>query len=110
MRQRNSPQWVLGEIPQVPREKIEREIADAKMIIQGWKRSYMKIAEEIGGGEFLCEEYRDEIQEFASPYLYRMVMCGFITREEYVEFMRFCEGQVEELRDHIRRIEEKLGG
>ncbi len=109
MNQRSNVRFVLGKIPQVPREKINREIADAKMIITGWKKAYMKLATEMGGGEFLCEELMDEILEFASPYLYRMYMCGFISYQEYVEFMRFCEGEVEELREHIKRIEE-LGG
>lgn len=85
----NKPNWVLGQIPQVPREKIDREIADAKLIITNWKEAYMKLAVELGGGDFLCDEFWDEIREFASPYMYRMLMCGFITKQEYVQFFRF---------------------
>ncbi len=106
MRQRSEPRFVLGKIPQFPKERILREIEEVKRMIVGWKESYMKQADELGGGMFLCEELWMDVREFASPYIYRMVMCGFITEDEYVEFMDFCARQVRELGDYIRKIEE----
>lgn len=109
MKQRNKPQYILGVVPQIPKEKVLEEIEAVKRMIVGWKECYMKQAVELGGGEFLCEEFWAEVEEFASPYIWRMVKCGYIEREEYNEFMRFCAVQVEELGDFIRRIEESGG-
>ncbi len=104
------PAFVLGKVPQIPKERVLKELADVKMMIVEWKKSYMRQANELGGGEFLCEELWMDVREFASPYIWRMVMCGFITHEEYDEFMNFCAQQVEELGDYIRKIEESSGG
>ncbi len=105
MRQRSKPRYVLGKVPQLPKEKVLAEIEAVKQMIVGWKESYMRQADELGGGMFLCEELWSEVRELASPYIYRMVMCGYITIEEYDEFMGFCASQVEELGDYIKRIE-----
>ncbi len=82
-------------------EDVRRELEDLKAIVVAWKESYIKLARENGGGEFLVEEYSSEIDELVFPYVYKMVKLGGMEIEDLMVFSRFCYRQVLELREAL---------
>jgi len=68
-----------------------------KRIVLAWKGSYLELADEIGGGNFLWKDFLEEIEEYASPYVMRMFQVGAIDEDQITDFQRFCRIQVEEL-------------
>ena len=82
-------------------EDVRRELEDLKAIVVAWKESYIKLARENGGGEFLVEEYSSEIDELVFPYVYKMVKLGGMDMEDLMVFSRFCYRQVLELREAL---------
>jgi len=64
--------------------------------------SYMKLAHEIGGGEFIGDDFKEEIYEFASPYVENLYRMKMVDQEELRKFINFCEIQIAELYDLVK--------
>ncbi len=82
-------------------EDVRRELEDLKTIVVAWKESYIKLARENGGGEYLVEEYSSEIDELVFPYVYKILKLGGMEMEDLMVFSRFCYRQVLELREAL---------
>jgi hypothetical protein len=77
--------------------KRNEELETMKKMVLAWKGSYLDIAGEVGGGDFLWKDFLEEIEELASPYVMRLYRTGAIDGDQADEFMGFCRAQVEEL-------------
>lgn len=76
-----------------------KELESLRVMITAWKESYAKMAREAGGSEFFCEELWREIEEFAFPYVTRMLETRCIDGAQLGEFVEFCNQQIQELRE-----------
>jgi hypothetical protein len=85
--------------------KPNNEMEGLKKIVLAWKGSYIGIAEEIGGGDFLWKDFQEEIEEHATPYVTRLYRVGAIDEGQKNDFHRFCRVQVEELSKRVREEE-----
>lgn len=70
-----------------------------------WKRSYLRWAPPEGGGEFLAQEFQEEIDTHVYPYVRRLYENDYLSPSEANEFLDFCYSQVEDLRDSLRVAE-----
>ena len=82
-------------------EDVRKELEDLKTIVVAWKESYIKLAREDGGGEYMIEEYSSEIEEMVFPYVYKIMKLGGMEMEDLQAFSRFCHRQVLELREAL---------
>ncbi len=82
-------------------EDVRKELEDLKTIVVAWKESYIKLARENGGGEYMIEEYNSEIEEMVFPYVYKIVKLGGMEMGDLQAFSRFCQRQVLELREAL---------
>ena len=85
--------------------KRSKELEDMERIVLAWKGSYLDLAEEIGGGDFLWKDFLEEIEELASPYVMRLFQVGAIDEGQRNDFQGFCRKQVEELSKMVREEE-----
>lgn len=88
-------------------ENVQREVETLKGMVLAWKRSYLGWAPSDGGGEFLAQEFLEEIESYVYPYVRRMSECDYLSGPEAKEFLDFCYNQVEVLRDALREAEGK---
>jgi hypothetical protein len=70
-------------------------------MVLAWKEDYLRSAPPDGGGEFLCQDFSYEIEEYVYPYVRRMLITEHIDQEQASEFLDFCFRQVLELREFI---------
>lgn len=80
------------------------ELAQVASMVTAWKEAYFLQVGPGDGWEVLCEELYEEIKEFIHPYVYKLYLIKFIERDEFEQFLQFCDDTVEELR---RMIEER---
>lgn len=88
-------------------ENVQREVETLKGMVLAWKRSYLGWAPSDGGGEFLAQEFLEEIDSYVYPYVRRLYECNHLSGPEAKEFLDFCYNQVEVLRDALREAEGK---
>lgn len=88
--------------------KRSKELEDMERIVLSWKGSYLEIAGEIGGGDFLWKDFLEEIEELAAPYVMRLFHVGAIDEAQRDDFQGFCRKQVDELSKMVR--EEEIHG
>jgi hypothetical protein len=86
-------------------ENVIKELETLKMMVLRWKRSYLGWVPDDGGGEYLVEEFSEEISRHVSPFVQRLSACNHLTYSEAGEFLEYCYSQVEELRDFVREKE-----
>lgn len=77
------------------------ELQVLKGMVLAWKEDYTGSVPPGGGGEYLCQDFSQEIEEYLYPYLRRMVETDHISQDQAREFLEFCYRQVMELRDLI---------
>ncbi len=77
------------------------ELQVLKGMVLAWKEDYSGSVPPDGGGEYLCQDFSFEIEEYVYPYLRRMVETDHISQDQASEFLEFCNRQVMELRDLI---------
>jgi len=70
-------------------------------MVLAWKEDYVRSAPFDGGGEYLCQDFSCEIEEYVYPYLRRMVETDHISQAQAREFLDFCYRQVMELQELI---------
>jgi hypothetical protein len=71
-------------------------------MIAAWKQNYMKMSKEMGGGDFLAEEFQEEIETVALPYIRRLQVTKHISEEQMEEFIRFCFQEIKDLHEQVR--------
>lgn len=86
-------------------ENVQREVDTLKGMVLTWKRSYIGWAPSDGGGEFLAQEFLEEIETHVYPYVRRLYECDHLSGPEAKELLDFCYSQVEDLRDALREAE-----
>jgi hypothetical protein len=84
-----------------PQEVGTDELQVLKRMVLAWKEDYTGSVPPDGGGEYLCQDFSYEIEEYLYPYLRRMVETDHISQDQAREFLEFCYRQVMELRDLI---------
>lgn len=83
------------------KENVREELETLKGMVLTWKKSYLGWAPPDGGGEFLAKDFQEEIDTHVYPYVRRLYECDYLTSSEAKEFLDFCYGQVEDLRDPL---------
>ena len=84
-----------------PKEVGTDELQVLKRMVLAWKEDYTGSVPPDGGGEYLCQDFSQEIEEYVYPYLRRMIETDHISQDQAREFLEFCYRQVMELRDLI---------
>ncbi len=77
------------------------ELEILRGMVLAWKEDYSGSVPPDGGGEYLCQDFSYEIEEYVYPYLRRMIVTDHISQDQASEFLEFCYRQVMELRDLI---------
>jgi hypothetical protein len=86
---------------ETPEEAGADELQILKRMVLAWKEDYTGSVPPDGGGEYLCQDFSHEIEEYLYPYLRRMVETDHISQDQAREFLEFCYRQVMELRDLV---------
>lgn len=87
--------------PEEVKEAGAGELEVLKGMVLAWKEDYSRSVPPDGGGEYLCQDFSYEIEEYLYPYLRRMIETDHISQDQASEFLEFCYRQVRELRDLI---------
>lgn len=86
-------------------EKTRKELEVLKGMLNNWKTGYLSWASPDGDNDHVLLEFREEIQSNLYPYVRRLFETNHLTTSEATEFMVYCFGQVEVLRDQLRQTE-----
>ena len=87
-------------------ENVGKELETLKGMVLRWKRSYLEWVSADGGGEFLAQEFFEEIDTQVYPYVRRLYECNHLSGPEAKEFLDFCYNEVQELRNALSEAEE----
>lgn len=79
-------------------ESVQKELETLRGMVLRWKEDYLGYAPSEQGGEFLVNEFREEIETHVYPYVKRLYECAYLSGPEAKAFLDFCYDQVEELR------------
>ena len=82
-------------------KNVVKELEALKTMVLRWKRSYLGWVPDDGEGEYLLEEFRDEISTHVSPFVQRLFQNDHLTWPEAQEFLNYCYSQVEEVRQAV---------
>ncbi len=82
-------------------ENVQREVETLREMVLAWKKSYLGWVASNGGGEFLAQEFLEEIESTVYPYVRRLYECDHLSGPEAKEFLDFCYTQVKDLRDAL---------
>jgi hypothetical protein len=88
-------------------ENVVKELEALKTMVLRWKRSYLGWVPDDGGGEYLLEEFREEISRHVSPFVNRLFQNDHLTWPESQEFLNYCYSQVEEVREAVDQANSK---
>lgn len=86
-------------------EKTRKELEVLKGMLNNWKTGYLSWASPDGDNDHVLLEFKEEIQSNLYPYVRRLFETDHLTTSEATEFMVYCFGQVEVLRDQLRQME-----
>ena len=88
-------------------ENVVKELETLKAMVIRWKRSYLGWVPDDGEGDYLLEEFRDEISTHVSPFVNRLFQNDHLTWSEAQEFLEYCYSQVEEVRQAVEEANSK---
>jgi hypothetical protein len=88
-------------------ENVVKELEALKTMVLRWKRSYLGWVPDDGEGEYLLEEFREEISRHVSPFVNRLFQNDHLTWSEAQEFLNYCYSQVEEVRQAVEEANSK---
>jgi hypothetical protein len=88
-------------------ENVVKELETLKTLVIRWKMSYLGWVPDDGEGEYLLEEFRDEISTHVSPFVNRLFQNDHLTWSEAQEFLEYCYSQVEEVRQAVEEANSK---
>jgi hypothetical protein len=86
-------------------ENVQKELDVLKGMLQNWKAGFMSWASPDGDNEHVLLEFTEEIQMNLYPYVRRLFETSNIDESEAKEFMQYCYGQVEDLRDQLSKVD-----
>jgi len=86
-------------------ENVRKELDTLKGMMLNWKRGFLGWASPEGDNDYVLQEFIEEIQKHVYPYLTRLLQAEHLSGFEAKEFMQYCYGQVEDLRDQMRQVE-----
>ena len=86
-------------------ENVQKELDTIKAMVLRWKKSYLGWATPDGGNEYLLEELSEEISRHVSPLVRRLWESKYLSQSEAHEFLEYCDSQVEELRNALKKVE-----
>jgi hypothetical protein len=86
-------------------ENVIKELDTLKGMLNNWKRGYLSWASPDGDNEYVLQEFREEMDEKLYPYVTRLFEAQHLSQSEAKEFMDYCYGQVEDLRDQLSKVE-----
>ena len=89
------------------KENVVKELETLKTMVLRWKMNYLGWVPEDGEGEYLLEEFRDEISTHVSPFVQRLFQNDHLTWPEAQEFLQYCYSQVEEVRQAVEETQSK---
>jgi hypothetical protein len=88
-------------------ENVVKELEALKTMVLRWKRSYLGWVPGDGEGEYLLEEFREEISTHVSPFVQRLFQNDHLTWPEAQEFLNYCYSQVEEVCEAVEQAKSK---
>lgn len=86
-------------------ETAARDLDAIRRMVLTWKGSYCQGAPPDGGGEYLAQEFAEEIQTYVYPYVKRLLETSYLSEVEAREFLDYCYSEVEDLLNHIKAKE-----
>ena len=86
-------------------ENVCKELDALKGMMLNWKRGFLGWASPEGDNDYVLQEFTEEIQKHVYPYVIRLLQTEHLSNLEAKEFMQYCYGQVEDLRDQMRQVE-----
>jgi hypothetical protein len=89
------------------KENVVTELEALKTMVLRWKRSYLGWVPDDGEGDYLLEEFREEISRHVSPFVNRLFQNDHLTWPEAQEFLGYCYSQVEELGQAVEEANSK---
>jgi hypothetical protein len=88
-------------------ENVVKELEALKTMVLRWKKSYLGWVPDDGEGEYLLEEFREEISRHISPFVGRLHENDHLTWSEAQEFLNYCYSQVEEVGEAVEQAKTK---
>ena len=82
-------------------ENVVKELEDLKTLVLRWKQNYLDWVPDDGEGEYLLEDFREEITRHVSPFVNRLFQNDHLTWSEAQEFLNYCYSQVEEVHQAV---------
>lgn len=86
-------------------ENVIKELDTLKGMLNNWKRGFLTWASPDGDNEYVLLEFKEEIDSQLYPYVTRLLEAQHLSQSEAQEFMHYCYGQVEDLRDQLDKVE-----
>ena len=86
-------------------ENVIKELDTLKEMMNNWKRGFLTWASPDGDNEYVLLEFREEIDAQLFPYVTRLLETEHLNQSEATEFMDYCYGQIEDLRDQLDKVE-----
>lgn len=85
-------------------ENVRKELDVLKGMLNNWKTGFLSWASPDGDNDYVLLEFTEEIQTNLYPYVRRLYETKYITDDEAKEFMIYCYGQVEVLRNQLMEL------
>jgi hypothetical protein len=86
-------------------ENVCKELDVLKGMLNNWKTGFLSWASPDGDNDYVLLELREEIQTNIYPYVRRLFETSYLTDSEAKEFMVYCYGQIEDLRNQLKEVE-----
>ena len=86
-------------------ENVRQELDTLKQMVNNWKSGFLSWASTDGDNDYVLLEFSEEIQEQVYPLVNRLRETEYLSDLEAKEFLDYCHGQVEDLRDQLRQVE-----
>jgi hypothetical protein len=88
-------------------ENVVKELETLRTMVLRWKRSYLGWVPDDGEGDYLLEEFSEEISTHISPFVQRLCFDDHLTWSEAQEFLDYCYSQVEEINQAVEEAKNK---
>ena len=88
-------------------ENVVKELETLKIMVLRWKKSYLGWVPDDGEGDYLLEEFSDEISTHISPLIQRLFQNDYLTWSEAQEFLEYCYSQVDEVSQAMEEAKRK---